>query len=78
MMKIKEYFKKNKLCFAFVILIVIAFITSVLNIKNISFVFVSLAANVFLIYILNLIINMLKIKFSKKDKIFIIISISLL
>lgn len=78
MMKIKEYFKKNKLCYAFVILIVIALITSVLNIKNISFVFVSLAANVFLIYILNLIINMLKIKFSKKDKIFIIISISLL
>ena len=54
MMKIKEYFKKNKLCYAFVILIVIALITSVLNIKNISFVFISLAANVFLIYILNL------------------------
>lgn len=78
MMKIKEYFKKNKLCFAFVILIVIALITSVLNIKNISFVFVSLAANVFLIYILNIIRKTLKINFSKNEKIFISVVILLM
>ena len=78
MTKIKKIINDNKLILIFSILILLALITSFLRVNNACFFFLSLAANVFLIYILNIIRKTLKISFSKNEKIFILVIILLI
>lgn len=75
----KEIFKNNKyFIISFITTLVLGLITSILKIKNISFVLFSLSANIFVITLIKMIIKKIKIKFSKKEKIGIIISILIL
>jgi len=75
----KKIFKNNK-CFiiSFITTILIGLICSILKINNLSFVFFSLSANIFVITLIRMIMKILKIKWSKKDKIILIVSILVL
>lgn len=78
MIKVKKMISENKLILGFMILVLLALLTSFLGVNNACFFFLSMAANVFLIYILNIIRKTLKINFSKNEKIFILVVILLI
>jgi hypothetical protein len=69
----RNIFKQNKyLISSFIISIVLSFIFSLVKIKNLTFVSLSIAANIFLIALIKIIKDKLKIKWNKYEKISII------
>ena len=75
----KKIFKNNKcLTISFITTILIGLICSIIKINNLSFVFFSLSANIFVITLIRMIMKILKIKWSKTEKIILIVSILVL
>ena len=75
----KKIFKDNKvLILSFIIFLVLGILLGLLKVKNIPFTCFSIAANIFLITLIKMIITKFKIKFSQKEKITLILAILLL
>ena len=75
----KKIFNENKyLLISFITLVLGSFLLGIFKIKNIPFVMLSIALNIFVIMLFKMIIKKLNIRFSRREKIIIGVSIFLI